>query len=396
MSLAAQQPLIPTPIRPEGAAIGLVEIPLADLLRAEAEPVRFILKPWLPRRHVTLFGGHGGIGKSSIALAIAAHVACGHPFAGMPVEQSAALFVSLEDEPAIVRQRLRQIIAAYALPADRVLASLRLLDGTQGMACLMTEADGSPGAPILTAAYHELAAKVADAGLIVIDNASDAFDANENSRRAVRAFMRALVDMARRHDAAVMLLAHIDKAAAKGHAQGNNYSGSTAWHNSARSRLALTEDDGRIRLTHEKANLSSRAEPVTFSFCDGIAQPQTSTRPDGMSADDFDRAQILRAMHAASEAGIIVPANCMPGAHSAMKALEPLAEYRASFEGSQGRKRAAAAVTSLLRSGHLIESQYTTSQRKIRKQLEVAIRMDTSPLDTSPTEAARRPCPRPT
>jgi hypothetical protein len=46
----------------------LIEVPLTDVMSASVEPVRFAVKPWMPRRHVTLFGGHGGIGKSSIAV----------------------------------------------------------------------------------------------------------------------------------------------------------------------------------------------------------------------------------------------------------------------------------------------------------------------------------------
>ena len=72
----------------------------------------------------------------------------------------------------------------------------------------------------------------------------------------------ALAAIARHHDAALVLLAHIDKNAAKDGARGNSYSGSTAWHNSARSRLALMEQDGHIQLLHEKANLSKKAPPL--------------------------------------------------------------------------------------------------------------------------------------
>src|SRR5690625_5910278 len=83
---------------------------------------------------------------------------------------------------------------------------------------------------------------VTDYELIVIDIASDAYDENENSRRDVRFFIRALATLARANDAAVVLLAHIDKVAARNGGGGNDYSGSTAWHNSARSRIALMQD----------------------------------------------------------------------------------------------------------------------------------------------------------
>ncbi|WP_409302886.1 AAA family ATPase [Pseudomonas sp. KCJK8993] len=355
----------PGPPRP-----ALVEVPLGDVMSACLEPMRHAVKPWMPRRHVTLFGGHGGIGKSSLALAIGAHVACGLPFAGLEVEQSPVLFVSLEDEASIVRLRLRRIIEAYRLPATRVLAGLRLLDGTQTFSALMTEGDGFNTAPIFTPAFRELSSHAGDAGLIIIDNASDAFDANENSRRTVRAFVRGLATLARQHNAAVVLLAHIDKAAAKGNANGNSYSGSTAWHNSARSRLALLEEDGRILLAHEKANLSVRAEPVPVTFVHGVPVPEAGVQGDGLTAEDFDRAEIIRAMKAAHDAGISVPANITPGAHSAMKALESLPEYGQTFRGKAGGQRAARAITALIRVGRIRRVEYKTPQRKTRERLE--------------------------
>jgi hypothetical protein len=336
--------------------------------------VHYAVKPWMPRRHVTLLGGHGGIGKSSLALAIGAHVACGRPFAGLEVEQSPVLFVSLEDEASIVRLRLRRIIETYRLPAARVLDNLRLLDGTRTFTALMTEGDSLNAPPVFTQAYRELEAVAKGAGLIIIDNASDAFDANENNRRTVRAFVRGLASIAREDDAAVVLLAHIDKSAAKDGARGNSYSGSTAWHNSARSRLALMAREGRILLVHEKANLSACADPLAVTFVDGVPMPEAGAQGDGLTTEDFDRAEITRAMKAAHEAGINVPASTAPGAHSAMKALESLPEYGQTFRGKAGAQRAARALTALIRVGRIRRVEYKTPQRKTRERLELVER----------------------
>ncbi|MGY1920052.1 AAA family ATPase [Pseudomonas tolaasii] len=360
--------------------LALLEVKLDDVMSASPDVVRYAVKPLMPRRHVTLFGGHGGIGKSSLALAISAHVACGLPFAGQEVEQSPVLFVSLEDEASIVRLRLRSIIEAYGLPAERVLASLRLLDGTQTTTALMTEGDGFSAQPVFTQAYRELEAGAHGAGLIVIDNASDAFDANENSRRMVRAFVRGLADIARKHNAAVVLLAHIDKSAAKDGARGNTYSGSTAWHNSARSRLALMEQDGRILLVHEKANLSAQAEPLPFMFVDGVLVPEAGTQCEGLNTDNFDHAAIIRALTAAHDAGINVSASLAPGAYSAMKALEPLPEYSLTFRGKAGGQRAARAITALIRDGRIQRAEYKAPHRKIRERL-VLVELPVKPAD---------------
>jgi hypothetical protein len=360
--------------------LALLEVKLDDVMSASPDVVRYAVKPLMPRRHVTLFGGHGGIGKSSLALAISAHVACGLPFAGQEVEQSPVLFVSLEDEASIVRLRLRSIIEVYGLPAERVLASLRLLDGTQTITALMTEGDGFSAQPVFTQAYRELEAGAHGAGLIVIDNASDAFDANENSRRMVRAFVRGLADIARKHNAAVVLLAHIDKSAAKDGARGNTYSGSTAWHNSARSRLALMEQDGRILLVHEKANLSAQAESLPFMFVDGVLVPEAGTQCEGLTTDNFDHASIIRALTAAHDAGINVSASLAPGAYSAMKALEPLPEYSLTFRGKAGGQRAARAITALIRDGRIQRAEYKAAHRKIRERL-VLVELPVKPAD---------------
>lgn len=166
-------------------------------------------------------------------------------------------------------------------------------------------------------------------------------------------------------------LAHIDKSAAKDGARGNNYSGSTAWHNSARSRLALVEQEGRIVLVHEKANLSARAEPLFFMFVDGVPVPESGTQTEGLTTDNFDHTEIIRALEAAHDAGINVPASLAPSAYSAMKALESLPEYSQTFRGKAGGQRAARAITALIRAGRVRRIQYKTPQRKIRELLEL-------------------------
>lgn len=355
-------------IDPAPALSGLVPVSLEDVMTATLEPVGFAVKPWMPLRLVTLLGGHGGVGKSSLALAIGAHVACGRSFAGHEVARRSVTFVSLEDEPSIVRLRLRRIIEVYGLPAVEVLERLRLLDGTQTFAALMTGAERPGARPSLTATYRQLAEQVQGAGLILIDNASDAFDANENSRSDVRAFMGALVDIARANNAAVVLLAHIDKAAAKFGGQNNSYSGSTAWHNSARSRLALLlEQDGRCRLVHEKANHSRLAEPMGITWVQGVPLPQDATGSEGTEAED--QQAILDAIHAAIGAGGNVPDNLTPGAYSIFNTLKLFPEYSQRFGDSTGKARAHAAVVALKNSGRVRTEEYASAHRKTQKRL---------------------------
>ncbi|MDR7286375.1 hypothetical protein J2X84_005239 [Pseudomonas corrugata] len=348
---------------------GFCPIDLSKIMTAELEPVRFIIDKWFPARHVTLLGGHGGSGKSCVALVMAAHVACGQAFAGRSVEQCRVVYVSLEDEPKIVINRLKKIITAYGLPAEAVLSNFDLLDGTGGEPTLI-EGSGHDK-PHFTPTFRHLCAQIKNAGLVFIDNASDAFGANEISRRDVRMFIRGLArGIAVRYDAAVVLLAHIDKAAARNGAQGNSYSGSTAWHNSTRSRLALSDKDDVITIEHEKHNLSAKAEPLKIAFNEhGVPMPLDAAKHVGQTQDEFDQSEMFKTFKVAQEAGLIIPASVTPGAHSAMSALSNLPEYNKMFVDSRdGKLRAAMAITALIRAKAIGVVEYPKSNRHFARK----------------------------
>jgi len=75
---------------------------------------------------------------------------------------------------------------------------------------------------------------------------------------------------------AVLLLAHVDKNTSRGGKAegGEGYSGSTAWHNSVRSRLFMTRKEmGTLQLDHQKSNLGRCHEPLMLEWPDaGLPQ----------------------------------------------------------------------------------------------------------------------------
>jgi len=156
----------------------------------------------------------------------------------------------------------------------------------------------------VTKTFEELRTLAAEAALVVIDNASDAFGGDEIQRRQVRAFIRALGTVAKASDCSVLLLAHVDKGTsrAKKAEGGEGYSGSTAWHNSVRSRLFMARgDDGLLTLDHQKSNLGQMREPLTLEWPDsGLPQLVDNSDADGFSsrqqgkADDDRAAALLR------------------------------------------------------------------------------------------------------
>lgn len=342
-----------------------------DVLTAHVAPPRFVVDRLLPVGHVTLLGAHGGSGKSVLALAIAAHVACGRSWAGLAVEHRPALYVSLEDPSDVVRIRLRRIIEAYGLDLGAVAENLRVLDGTGGDAALMTESAAFGVRSLIeTAKFAELRLLVGDAGLIVADNASDAYDGAENDRRQVRSFIRSLTALGRASDAAVLLLAHVDKSAAKFGALGNSYSGSTAWHNSARSRLALaTSRGGGVELIQEKSNLGPIVAPVRLCWAPaGVLVPDLSPRADDGAASDADA--LLVALGAATRDGVDVP-TARTGPATAQHVLEQLPDLPSRLRGAQGREAFWIAITELQRSGKIGTENYQNYQRKLKQRFSI-------------------------
>ena len=346
----------------------LVPVELGDVSAASLTPPRYVIRPIVPRGFVTLLGGHGGAGKSILGETLLAHVAAGaHTWAGLQVEDGNALFVSLEDPGALVRYRLRQIAEAYDLNAAKLGRRLKVVDGTEAAAALVSEYNDS-GTRRLSPlpALEELAEAARGCSLIVVDNASDAFDANENDRRMVRGFLRLLTGIARETDAGVILLAHIDKSSAKFGSSGNSYSGSTAWHNSARSRLALVEDNGLIELRHEKLNLGRKAEPIALRWSDGGVLVPVHRSANNASSNDADG--VLAAIRAASAAGADISA-ARTGPTTTQTVLSTFPELPAHLKGPKGRQAFWAAVSVLQAQRRVEVNEIRTASRHLRKVL---------------------------
>ena len=365
----------------------LVRVDLAGIADCQIDPTRYAVEPILPRGHVTLLGSHGGAGKSMLSLTLAAHVVCGRSWCGLHVLQGKAVYVSLEDPGELVRYRLKRIADEYGLDPVSLSEGLLVLDGSKTDSVLAMESMENGVRKLSpTSTLEELSAAAEGRSLIIIDNASDAYDANENDRRLVRAFVRRLAHVAREHDAAVQLLAHIDKSAARAGANGNTYSGSTAWHNSARSRLALTEQDGRIELAHEKNNLGKKAEPIALTWSDaGVLVPISASITANQGTEDD--AAVLAAIAAAIGDGATVH-GARSGSHSTLAVLKTYPELPKELRNNPARFWAA--LTRLERASRVSRETYKNEYRKERVRLSVARVTPPHPLSTDARAGARQ------
>jgi hypothetical protein len=272
------------------AAFDFPRVDVAGVFESPSPEPAFIWAGRIPRGHVTLLGAHGGVGKSMLALQLAVAVCLGADFLGASTERGKVLFFSGEDAGPVLRHRLGHIAASFNASPHRLAESLTILDASDEPALYREVATFGIRTGEPTQGFNRLAEIIREVrpSLVVVDNASDVFEASENDRASVRGFMRQLRQLFPdgSEPPAMLLLAHIQKAATGGrHAE--SYSGSTAWHNSARSRLALTadrDDATRLTLSHDKLNLGPRtAAPLHLvrSLTGLLMVDESEREPDG-------------------------------------------------------------------------------------------------------------------
>ena len=353
----------------------LKPVDVAGVIANPSPPPRFVWEGYCPRGEVTLLGAHGGTGKSTIGEMLAVAVVTGRPLFGVPTERAAVVFASLEDGAHVVRHRLAHICRQWQIePAE--LTGLHIVDGTESPE-LFTAEGRSEGRT--TAAYAELRALVnaTGAGLAIVDNASDAYGGDEIQRRSVRAFVRSLAAIARDVDAACLLLAHVNKGTSRaGKAEGGEgYSGSTAWHNSVRSRLFMSRAaDGSLLLEHQKANLGRKREPLTLHWPDG-GLPDSADAPATRvlvqraqaRADDTAAAALLRLLAEFEGRGQDASPNLAArnNPHALLRS-EPAFKALGLTRGDVQRL-----VNQCQRAGWIEVADYRTSDRKERERWAV-------------------------
>ena len=280
------------------------------------------------------------------------------------------LFASYEDDQDLVLWRLKSIAHEYALHIGDIRDSMTVLDATAAQP-IMFEANEF-GVRKIQATTDGIAlvelCQSEQFDLVVIDNASDCFDGDENHRRQVRQFVRYLTGAVKAHSGALLLLAHIDKNAARYGAGKNSYSGSTGWHNSARSRLALVEDE----LRQEKLNVGKALEaPIPLAWTHAVPVPAGSSGTETAKAllSESDDAAVLACFAAAAEAGQVVPA-AATGPATTWHALSVYAECPQYLKANKARLRES--VARLLRAGKIVSEEYRDRHRSPREKLVLA------------------------
>jgi hypothetical protein len=280
----------------------------------------FVIERWLPDDTVTLFAAHGGTGKSYLSLLIAIRVALGLPLFGCAVRRCRVIVYSAEDDIAVMTARVKRYCVKYNIDPALLKGWLFIYDATESDNVLFT--DGKAANHRTTDRYEWLKAKVEEhgAGLLILDNASDTYDASEIDRAKVRQFITVLKRIA----PATLLLAHVDAVSAMAKMEdAKGYSGSTGWHNSVRSRWFMAADGEDIVLSLPKANYAAQGAQVVIRWnpLELLFEPLTTRDGPPKAADHAD--DLLRLFASVCGVKDISPAKCTDASvYGTLKALE--------------------------------------------------------------------------
>jgi hypothetical protein len=289
----------------EAAQTGLQGHPVAldwgSLPESPPEPP-FVIPEWLAAGVVTLLAAHGGVGKSHLSIYIAICLATGrHPFEpGASIDRVRVILYSAEDSLLILQGRIVRYLRMLGVSRSDLDGWLEVLDATNSDNVLFSASGVTPRFEWLRERAQQTGAQV-----LVFDNASDGFSGNEIDRAQVRQFMTALRQVA----PTVLLLAHVDAASSMADMEtAKGYSGSTAWHNSARARWFMAKDKKTDEVTLElkKTNYGRAGAQAILGWDETYSAFRVmQTLRQARQAEDH-RGVLLGLLAAAIDAGVDV------------------------------------------------------------------------------------------
>lgn len=260
--------------------------PFVDLSTVEAKEIEWLMPPLIPYGMITIMEGDPGVGKSYLAMHIAAQVSIGGSLPGVDkLKRGRVLYLSAEDDPAYT---IRPRIDAMGGDAKRIRIQADYLSlDEDGLQALFDEVRRHPPSLIIM-----------DPLFAYVPGTQDIYRPN-----VIRSLLSQLRDIAEYGDTAVLIVRHLTKTKRdKAIYQGG---GSMDVIGAARSAFLVAQhpDDPELKIVaHVKHNIAPRGTSWVYELVqqvpDGIPVlkwigPSDLTVEDLMGADDGDRKSAL-------------------------------------------------------------------------------------------------------
>lgn len=328
---------------PADTVMPLPTLNLTELSETSATPKEFAIERVAPLAEVTLFNGAGSVGKSLLAQQFATAAAAGRQCIGLSIKPGPAIYMTCEDDSEQLHWRQQHICDAMSVPMASLAGRLHLTS-LRGQIDNHLCTFASDGTLRPEPALHRIVSMLEITGskLLFLDNVAHLFTGNENDRGQVTRFVNLINGAAGQTGAAIVLLAHPNKA-------GDSYSGNTAWVNSLRSQAIISRvidteggeaDPDARTLTVGKANYVRNGEAVKFRWHnwafirDEDLPSDTRAELDSVIKGNAENAAFMRCLEAATNSKRAVSHNPSPSFYANVfpKMREAKGMKRQSFE----------------------------------------------------------------
>jgi archaellum biogenesis ATPase FlaH len=211
--------------------------------------VNWLWKPYIPFGKISLLQGDGGMGKTTVSLAIAAAVSTGASLPGT-VGYDAPARVIIQNAEDSYTQTIRPRLEELGADCDMI----HVIDEEEDALSLTDE-------------RIEQTIIQTKASLCILDPIQAYFrGANMNSADSVRPVMKRLGKVAERHNCAILLVGHFNKGSLRTQSAYRGL-GSIDIYSAARSVMNIGKIDDNTRvIVHGKSNLAPSGSSMAFGL----------------------------------------------------------------------------------------------------------------------------------